>query len=507
MVLISRFSLMRKTIFAQVFGDKGVAYFWGSHFLPGWLPVLLGIVLGIGSAVLITTNGLWQFLFPLALAVPAAVLFIRYPFVAVMLWILMFPYFVHPISTADRFIYWILHRAMIPAALGIVILSDWFGIRNRDPVRFGRAELAMLLFLGLALANIFLLTPEQNRSLITLYDRLFIPFCMYWLVRLVAPTRKDLKRLMWIGFITVIAQSIIGLLAWFAPQVLLPQWLSREGRTVGTLGNPAVYTSTLIFLSLFLFQYGMQSKSRWLRAVFLLTFSLAFFCVFLSFSRGSWLGGLLVWMGLMLVYPKVMLRWTVVALIVGLVLGGTLLVSEISWASTRLNDEDTAEGRILGGAKSVQMIAEKPWTGWGYGTYDFYDEQFRTRVGNLATSQDKTSHNTYLTLMAEMGVLAFLIYLFPMLWWLVLSRKAWRRLPRSGFLSWHLLAMLWLLMLDHFAVSNFMDMIRFNLFGTTIWWMALGLIAGLVYPYLEPSDIGAPRWAYQSVRAVQSDHR
>jgi hypothetical protein len=55
-------------------------------------------------------------------------------------------------------------------------------------------------------------------------------------------------------------------------------------------------------------------------------------------------------------------------------------------------------------------------------------------------------------------------------------------LPRQGFWSVSLLALLWLLILDHFIVSNFMDMIRFNWFGTTIYWMALALIATLVAP-------------------------
>jgi hypothetical protein len=79
-------------------------------------------------------------------------------------------------------------------------------------------------------------------------------------------------------------------------------------------------------------------------------------------------------------------------------------------------------------------------------------------------------------------------------WWLLLSFKVWRRLPQQGFLSWQLLAMLWLVMLDHATVNNFMEMFESYPFGTTIWWMALGLIASMVSTHLKPGDVGVPRW-------------
>ncbi len=75
--------------------------------------------------------------------------------------------------------------------------------------------------------------------------------------------------------------------------------------------------------------------------------------------------------------------------------------------------EDTAEGRLITGAKSLGMIDRKPLFGWGYGRYDFFDENFRVQIGNIVNENDKTSHNTFLTVMAEQGIPALLLYLFP----------------------------------------------------------------------------------------------
>lgn len=473
--------------------------FWEDRFLPVWLPLLVGLGLGIGAAVLIA-NDLLFLLVPLAMIVPVAVLFVRYPFAAVMIWIAVFPYFVATPSTSTRLMFWLLHRLMIPGALMIVILSDWLRISKRPAVRFGRAELAMLIFVLVGILNIILLTPSPEQAFVRFYDRLLVPFSMYALTRLAAPSERDLKRFAWIGLITIIAESIIGLLGWFMPQVLPPQWLNRAGeRTVGTFGNPAVFTSTLIFLALVMLHYALQQRSRGIRAIAFITFSLVYFSVFFSFSRGSWLGGALVIMGLAFVYPRVILRWTAVTMLVVLALGTTLLASEVTWALTRLNDEDTAQGRVLGAATALRMIEAKPWLGWGFANYDRYDEQFKTRVQNLPPRDEQTSHNTFLLFMAEMGTISLPLYAIPTIWWLLQSRKVWRRMPQQGMFSWHLLAMLWLLLLDHFVVSNFMDMIQANLFGTTIWWLVLGLIANLVYPHLRSSDLAPPRWATQSL--------
>jgi len=45
--------------------------------------------------------------------------------------------------------------------------------------------------------------------------------------------------------------------------------------------------------------------------------------------------------------------------------------------------------------------------------------------------------------------------------------------------------MFWLIMLAFVVVNNFGNM--FVVFGLGIWWLTLGLIANMVYPYLEPN--------------------
>ncbi len=451
-----------------------------SNVAPLVAALLLGIVICAGVALTSAELGP-QFALVLLLMAPAGILLFRYPFVAVILWMLIFPFVARDVVGLGVWIYRAIHLVMIPVTLWLVVLKSWVQGSKRPIVRFGPAEYVMGLSMLWAIGNMFILGEQPIRLILHWQDRYFVPYCMYWLVRLIAPTTADLKRFLPVAFFTLMTQAAIGALSWFAPKVLPQQWLGTAGeRVVGTFHNPAVYTSTCLFLALLIFQYGMSSKSAWLRVLGIFTIGVGYVSILISFSRGSWLGGSLVLMGLAVLYPRVIIPLTTIAVVLIVGLGTTIFSHEVDFAFQRLNDNSTVQGRFETGAKSMGMIDQKPLFGWGYNNYDRFDENFRIQVNNITNENDKTSHNTYFTVMAEQGIPALIFYLFPAGWWLLQSLAVWRRLPRSGFWSATLLALLWLLMLDHFTVSNFMDMLRFNYFGTTIWWMALALIATIV---------------------------
>lgn len=458
-----------------------------TSFIQKWLPILLGLGLGSLLALLIVNNN-WTFVFALLLLVPLTVLFNAYPFVTVIVWLLVTPFFVATPTTSGRYVHWIIHRAMIPVGLGIVVLFHLLRIKEHHPVRLGLAELTIGIFVGLVLVSIFLFQPYVKAPLIKFYDRILIPYCIYLLVRLTTPREKDMEGLLVVALIVVVSQSVIGLLSWFAPHVLPSQWLELQGaRTTGSLRQPGVYTVVLVFSIVLLFQAAMHRKPGLLRSILLFTSGLGAVCVFLSFSRGSWLGGLFVVAGLLVLFPKPTMRMAIILLVIMIVLGSGVLSSQMTWASERLETERTAHGRIVISDAMFTMVQIKPFFGWGYETSDRYTRQFLRRVGNSTYVRvDLKSHHTYLTIMAEMGLIGFFFYMFPFAWWLVFTCKVLPRMPGKGLWSRSLLIVLWLSIINHVVVSNFIDM-RFFPFGLTLWWMTLGFIANIVDAYLETS--------------------
>ena len=126
------------------------------------------------------------------------------------------------------------------------------------------------------------------------------------------------------------------------------------------------------------------------------------------------------------------------------------------------------------------MFEQKPIFGWGYGNFDRYDRQFQGRFGDLVNpvEKDLTSHNVYLTLLAEQGLVGLTLFLAPVILLLYQTVRLKSHLPRRGLLSGKMLNLLWLVILGYFVVNSFSPMVV--VFGLSLQWIALGLIANIV---------------------------
>jgi O-antigen ligase len=235
----------------------------------------------------------------------------------------------------------------------------------------------------------------------------------------------------------------------------------------------------------------MHRKSGLVRYAFLFTVGLGAVGVFLSFSRGSWLGGLVAAIGLLFTYPKTTVRLTVILLVVMLILGAGVLSKQMAFAQERMNSEDTANDRWVIWDAGLQMIEAKPIFGWGYENYTLYAGQFQRRVNNYVTPHSHASHNNYIAIAAELGLPAFFLFAFPVLWWLMLTLKVLPHMPKEGFWSWSLLILFWMVILDHVVAGSFSDM-RHSTIGMGMWWITLGLIATMVDTYRQPADLRLP---------------
>jgi O-antigen ligase len=309
--------------------------------------------------------------------------------------------------------------------------------------------------------------------------------CLYFIVRLTKPKEEDLKRLLPFVAFVLVSQSIIGILSWSAPQILPSAWLNRAGsRTSGSLDHYSVFTSTIMLCSILLLQSAYNHNlHRTIRLGTIFMFILGVFMIFLSFSRGSWLACCSVIIGLFTLYPKKIMKVGTFAISVFIVLlSAGYLSQQADYAQDRFyssQSEESALSRLPVVYASLRMLEAKPLLGWGYGDFDKYDYQFQARVGDLVSpKQDHASHNLYLTILAEQGIVGFFFYLMPVVWWLVLSVKAYPKLPVEGFWSRKLLVIFWLVLLFHFIVNNFSNMRV--VYGLGLWWITLGFIGVMV---------------------------
>lgn len=451
------------------------------------ITLLVALVAALGSGVAVSylvATGRWPIALAFLMALPAFVLLHRYPFAALIIWLLITPFLIGTHSTMLRQVYWAIHRALPPATLAVMVFSSALGIHRRRFPKLGWPEFAMAGYVVVSLLSVLYLNDDVSRTTIILYDRVVVPMCLYLLVRLTRSDEDDLKRLLPVLAFVLLSQTFIGILSWTAPQLLPTEWLDRAGtRTTGSVQSYSVFTATVVFCGLLLLHGAIYQKlSTKVRQIFMVLFVLAMFMVFFSFSRGSWLAGIIVISVLFLLHPKPLLRLALTTVtVLFLLLSSGIWADEIQYASERFysdQSEQSALSRLPVIYASYRMFETKPIFGWGFENFDKYDFQFQERVGDLVTPEkDHTSHNVYFTLLAEQGMTGFFLYLAPMFWWLAMSIKAFPRLAAEGFWSRRLLVIFWLVIVFHIIVNNFSNMTI--VFGVGMWWVTLGFIARL----------------------------
>lgn len=442
-------------------------------------PVILGLALGLAGTHLVLTLD-WLVVVAAIVAIPVVYLLVKYPFYGLLAWLLLAPFLIDTNSAAQRGLYWIIHRALPP--MSVILIAYW--MRSRGPLfRLGLPEAAMGGYLAVTVCSILLFNATPAATTIHLYDRVFAPMCVYLAVRLWRPAEEDAKRLIPIVLFIAVSQSVIGMLSWVAPHILPKPWLIHQGlRTTGSLGDPSTYGQALIFSGAILLHRAAGTAKPSLRLLFFGVSMMAFFCVFFSFSRSTWLAGLLAFGGLAYLYPRRILPFSLFAVLASAVVGIVFFSEQIEFAGRRLysqGSERAAVTRFPVYLAGMRMFLEKPIVGWGYANFDRYDREFQGRIeGVFDDNKDHASHNFYLTILSEQGLVGFCLFLFPAIWWMVVSVKERLRVGLNGFQNRNLLLIVWLSVIGHLLLINFHN-IR-NPFAWGLWWLALGWIAAMV---------------------------
>lgn len=399
-----------------------------------------------------------------------------------------------------RSLYLVNTYLLLPALLGIALLDRVLRSRGRGACQPGPSDAALVLFLMAAVASIALQDQPYaatRQNLIDLWRTFGVPFTAFWVVRLTRPRERDLAA--WahpLAFLCLV-EVAVGLLAWFTPAALPGFWpgsVPETGgvRITGTLQQADVYAAVLVFCAAFLMASALApGVARWLSGgVVGGIVTAAFTGVFLTFSRASWLGGLLA-LGILaaaygrrLALPGVAIALSVLAL--SRAPGGRAGPATPSptatsptkgagrYAIERVKTTWSISDRIALDAAGLKMFLKKPLFGWGFGTYDRHARGFVTKVGPIVPSdwatQEAASHCTHLSILAEMGLLGYGLLIFPVVWLAAATFSGQRRLRQDPRLVglWAIVAFL--------AVVSLLVDLRYVAPSLGLAWLVLGLI-------------------------------
>jgi O-Antigen ligase len=460
----------------------------GGPLQPVAILALAGAAIAGGGAIgYLVAAGLWYVALALVLALPWFVVLHRYPLVAITVWLFASPLVSATDGSTVRQVYWVVHRALPVAALAALAVSALLGLRTRELPRLGWAEALMGGYVVVTLLSIAYTAPDAFANAYVLYDSVVVPMCLYLLVRLSDPDEEDVRRLVPAVVFIVGTQAAVALLSWSTPEVLPDEWTRKAGqRTTGTLRSADVFGTTMVFCGLFLLYVGARARRPLRRVAAVALFMLAMIMVFLSFSRASWLAGLVAGTGALLINRRHLrqLALLVVPVIV-VVWASGLLTQQFDFAEYRLSSaqaEESALSRLPAAQAALRMVDREPMVGWGYQNFDLYSRPFQGQVGDLVgAAQPHASHNLYLTTLAEQGTVGFVLFVGPTVFWLMRTRSVMPNLPRTGLIGRDLVVSLWLIVAAYHVTNNFSRMQVTT--GLGLFWLTLGLLASIVERY------------------------
>ena len=252
------------------------------------------------------------------------------------------------------------------------------------------------------------------------------------------------------------------------------QSVSGGGRAVASFANPAVLGMFLgvgIVLAVSALAWGAPRR---IRRLAILTLALGVPGLFATLERGpiiaTTLGVIVV---LLLARRRIVVLFAIAS--VGLALAA-LWPSITQTAVYQERATESTNVKLRAGLQdwSLQLASEKPLFGWGYGSFDrIKNTADLTAVGDVPIGQllKYTSHNSYLTMLVELGAVGLLLYLLP---FVVITGRTLARIRAPSEDRWVIggtAAAMGVIVLTAMTLD-----VRFFSFAQALPWILLGMI-------------------------------
>ena len=319
-----------------------------------------------------------------------------------------------------------------------IVLLIGFGILFKKKFEYRRNVLNMLvIFFGIISVvntvisvNIFSSLygyPGIFMGIFTLLNLLVV----YLLFANLVKGEVLIMRLLFICVMTAVFVSIYGLLQHFGLIDVSKFSQFEAGRIFATFGHPnhlGAYLGMNILVAL-----GLLFRKWQIAVFFSLVIILLGYCLVLTASRGALIAtiiSIVIFLGLYLgwIYPQIKNKKKFGLIIIGvtalIIVSSLLSLTKISSLKIVERTKQTVElmqqgqypDRVSWMLSSIEMIKDRPVTGFGLSTYnDVYNEYRRTDYQVPGDIQDsitpENAHNEYLTIAATQGIPALILFL------------------------------------------------------------------------------------------------
>ena len=279
--------------------------------------------------------------------------------------------------------------------------------------------------------------------------------------------------LIWSSLVISAMAIVEGFIGWNLWRVTAWQG-DAVARSIATLANPAVlgtFVGSSFTLALAVLFWNGPSQ---LRRPSLALVVLAIPALFFTYTRGPILAVAVVSVIMTMIANRA--RWPSMLLL--LLVAASLYatwdrISSTTIYEARLSKSDTAETRLLIQKWSFRLIEENPVVGTGLGSFDrVKNETEFTSYRDIPeiNGRANTSHNSFLTILVELGFVGLALYLLS---WVVIGWRAAKAARARLDQRWILGGIVAILSVYMISASTF-D-VRFFSFVPALPWIVLGL--------------------------------
>lgn len=228
------------------------------------------------------------------------------------------------------------------------------------------------------------------------------------------------------GKSTNFSRILMGMWILFLANICVAIWEDLAGRNVyQLLGEKSVhgfasglyyhynhFANLVLGIGLLSFGYGMAGRMKWfMRFACLLMYGLAVYGIYLSHSRGAWLGlgcgTALVFVGWLANLHRIKTRWAGIVLVTSATLTPLLVTGAWHMGESAVSNRSSDDGgRLEFASIAVDLIQEKPLLGGGSRSY-FFDSFKKLHPSELASTWPDIQyvHNEYLQAAVDYGLI------------------------------------------------------------------------------------------------------
>jgi len=234
-----------------------------------------------------------------------------------------------------------------------------------------------------------------------------------------------------------------------------------------------------LFIPVFIGFVFIKQYSKSFRIISLIIVAVLILAIILSFCRAAWVSLIASFLVFIVIYLRIKFRWLFLAAVV--IIGSFIIFQNEIIDKLEKNKQDSSANyvehirsisnissdasnleRINRWQSAIRMFNERPFWGWGPGTYQFFYAPFqRSKEKTIISTNagDKgNSHSEYIGPLAESGVFGMLTFLAIMIAVIITGIKVYKETDKNEIKILSLAVLLGLISyFVHGVMNNFLD--------------------------------------------------